>query len=605
MTEPSVAEEDMPLAAGFEPRTHEDWQRLVAEVLNKRRADGDHLDGPAAEAALVTALDGGLSTAGLYLRDDRPLGVPGAMPFTRGRGVRDATLPWDVRQLHDDPDAARSRAAVLDDLEHGVTSVWVHVGDEGVAAADLPEVLADVRLDLAPVVVGSFTDQPGAARALLEVVGDRPSVGGNLGLDPVGAALRTGGEPDLAPLADLVRALEHREGWRAITVDARVLHDAGASEVDALAVAVATGVAYLRHLEAEGLDPVRAFSHVELRLTATADQFLTAACLRAVRRVWARVGEALGVPASDRGLRTHAVTGLRMATREDPFVNVLRNTLAAFGASIGGADAVTVLPHDTVSGLPERFSRRLARNTQVLLADESNVGRVTDPGGGSWYLEALTDEVAEAVWARFQEVERAGGVLAALRDGLLRGWVDEALAARRRLLATRRRPLTGVSTFPNLADTAAQRRPRAALAVGAGAFEPVRDAADFEALRDRARALGSPAVTVRTLGAQRDFGARQGFVANLLAAGGIATTDEVTPVAVLASSRGQYAEHGAAAVAELRAGGATHVLVAGRASELGDAAGTVDGEVYDGMDVVALLVDLLYRLGAPAEGETP
>ena len=114
---------------------------------------------------------------------------------------------------------------------------------------------------------------------------------------------------------------------------------------------------------------------------------------------------------ADRGVRTHAVTSLRMASREEPFVNVLRGTLATFGASVGGADAVTVLPHDTVAGLPERFSRRLARNTQILLADESNVGRVTDPGGGSWYLESLTDEVAERVWARFQEVERAGGVL--------------------------------------------------------------------------------------------------------------------------------------------------------------------------------------------------
>ena len=607
MTTASPPTEPMALAAGFEPRTREDWQRLVADVLNKRRADDDRIAPEAAEAALVTALDGGLSTRGLYLREDRaghPLGLPGAMPFTRGRAVRDGRLPWDVRQLHDDPDVARTRAAVLDDLEHGVTSVWLHVGDEGVATTDLAEVLAEVRLDLAPVVVSSFSDQPGAARALLDVVGDRPSVGGNLGLDPVGAALRTGTEPDLAPLAGLVRALDGRAGWRALTVDARVLHDAGASEVDALAVAVATGVEYPRHLEAEAIHPVTAFGHVEPRVPATADQFLTAAVLRALRRVWARVGEALDVPAADRGARTHAVTSLRMASREDPFVNVLRNTLATFGASIGGADAITVLPHDTVAGLPERFSRRLARNTQILLADESNVGRVTDPGGGSWYLESLTDEVAERAWTRFQEVERAGGVRAALRDGLLRDWVDTATTERERLIATRRRPLTGVSMFPNLADTVPERRPRRAVATSADGFEPRRDAAAFEALRDRARTLDTPAVTVRTLGAQRDFGARQGFVTNLLAAGGIAATDDATPVAVLASSRGQYAAAGREAVEELRAAGATHVLVAGRATELGDAADTVDGEVYDGMDVVALLTDLLDRLGAPAEGET-
>ena len=151
-----------------------------------------------------------------------------------------------------------------------------------------------------------------------------------------------------------------------------------------------------------------------------------------MRRVWARVGEACGVVEDQRGVRTHAVTSLRMFTREDPWVNVLRSTLAAFGASVGGADAITVLPYDTVLGLPERLGRRLARNTQILLADESNVGRVTDPGGGSWYLESLTDQVADAVWSRFQEVERAGGAVQALADGLLHRWVEQACTERDR-----------------------------------------------------------------------------------------------------------------------------------------------------------------------------
>ncbi len=599
MTDPPAAAETIALAAGFPPLGREDWQRLVAAVLNKGRAEDARLDGPAAEAALRRHLEGGLEVDALYLRQDRPLGAPGRMPFTRGREVRDATLPWDVRQLHDDPDPTVTRPAVLDDLEHGVTSVWLHVGDDGVAVADLAESLAEVRLELAPVVVSSVTDQPGAARALLDLVGDRPSVGGNLGLDPVGAAARLGASPDLAPLADLVRECAHREGWRALTVDARVLHDAGATDVDALAVAVATGVEYLRHLEDEGVRTEDAFGHVEFRVAATADQFLTAAALRALRRVWARVGEACGVPEARRGARTHAVTSLRMFSRDDPWVNVLRSTLAVFGASVGGADAVTVLPYDSVAGLPERFGRRLARNTQILLADESNVGRVTDPGGGSWYLESLTDEVADAVWSRFQEVERAGGAVRALADGMLHGWVADATADRDRELATRRRPLTGVSMFPAVGVTSAQRRPRATLPVTDSALVPRRDAGAFEALRDRAAALGDPQVVVRTLGTRRDYGARQAFVTNLLAAGGIRSVDAGSPVAVLASSPRGYAEHGAGAVAELRAAGARRVLVAGRATELGEASGLVDGEVFDGVDVVAFLDDLLDRLGAP------
>ena len=590
------------LAAGFPAQGREEWQRLVAAVLNKTRAEDARLDGPAAERALRRRLEGGLEVDALYLREDRPLGAPGAMPFTRGRSLRDATLPWDVRQLHDDPDPATTRAAVLDDLEHGVSSVWVHVGEDGVAADDLAEALAEVRLDLAPVAVSSTTDQVVAARALLDVAGDRPSCSVSLGLDPFGAAARLGRTPDLAPLAELARASAAREGSHAMTVDARVLHDAGASEVDALAVAVATGVAYLRHLEAEGIPAVQGFGQVELRVGATADQFLTAASLRALRRVWARVAEACGVPEPERGAFTHAVTSLRMFTREDPWVNVLRSTLAVFGASLGGADAITVLPYDTVSGLPERFGRRLARNTQILLADESNVGRVTDPGGGSWYLESLTDQVAAAVWARFQEVERAGGPVRALADGLLHEWVATATEARERDLATRRRPVTGVSMFPATGVTAPRRRPRAVLSTTDRALTPRRDATAYEMLRDRARALGDPVVHVRTLGTRRDFGARRAFVDNVLGAGGIRPTTEHAPVAVLASSKRAYADQAATAVADLRAEGVQRILLAGRARELGEDAHLVDGEIYDGMDVVAFLDGLLDGLGAPAAG---
>jgi methylmalonyl-CoA mutase len=606
MTDASVAPETIALAAGFPAKTRGDWQQLVAAVLNTSRAEDARLDGPAAERALRRRLDGGLEVDPLYLREDRPLGVPGAMPFTRGRRLRDATLPWDVRQLHDDPDRAATRAAVLDDLEHGVSSVWVHVGEDGVAAADLAEVLADVQLDLAPVAVSSTTDQVAAAGALLEAVGDRPTVSLSLGLDPVGAAARLGATPDLAPLADHVRACAGRNGWSAVTVDGRVLYDAGASEVDALAVAVATGVEYLRHLQAEGVPLADAFDQVELRVGASADQFLTAASIRALRRVWARVGEASGVPEPRRGAFTHAVTSLRMFSREDPWVNVLRSTLAAFGASLGGADAITVLPYDSVAGLPERFSRRLARNTQILLADESNVGRVTDPGGGSWYLESLTDQVAAAVWARFQAVEHAGGAVRALADGLLHEWVATAAAERERDLATRRRPLTGVSMFPATDDRPLERRSRTAPRATDRGLTPRRDAAAYENLRDRAAALGAPAVTVRTLGTRRDFGARQAFVTNLLAAGGIRTRDDGAPVAILASSAKGYAEHAPSAVAELRAAGVKRVLVAGRAKELGEHADLVDGEVFNGMDVVAFLDGLLDELGGPdarTEGE--
>ncbi|KGN39503.1 methylmalonyl-CoA mutase subunit beta [Knoellia subterranea] len=561
----------MTLAAHFPERTEVEWRELAAAVVNKSRPEGQGLGAADAVASMRTALEGGLEVDPLYTRpaDPAPLGVPGAMPFTRGRALRDADVPWDVRQLHDDPDAATTRSAVLTDLENGVTSVWLHVGADGVAPADVAEALADVRLELAPVVVSSWDAQVEASDALYAVLSRSAASSGNLGLDPVGAASRTGGEVDLAPLAGAVRRLSDRGEIRAVTVDARVHGDAGASTTDELAFAVATGVAYLRHLESEGVDVAEAFRHIEFRVSATADQFLTAASLRALRRVWARVGESIGVPEADRGARIHAVTGGRMFTRDDAWTNILRSTLATFGASLGGADAISVLPFDTVSGLPTTFSRRIARNTQILLAEESNVARVTDPAGGAWYVESLTDEVAQAIWTAFQEVERAGGIVDALANGVVAQRISDAVAERDTALANRSKPLTGVSMFPLAGEQPLERASRAELPVAANALVPHRDSAAFEALRDRSAAFAAehghaPRVAVPTLDVPRAADRRIDAV-NLLTVAGI---DAVA----------------ADAEAEATLG-------------VGDTA--YEG-VSKGMDVVAFLSSLLDETGAPA-----
>lgn len=614
---PAEPVEGLALAADFPARSHDDWRGLAAKIVNRSRPEGKHLDPEGAEASLRTNLPGGIEIEPLYLRREssRPLGVPGAMPFTRGRALRERETPWDVRQLHDDPDAGTTGEAVLADLEHGVTSVWLHVGDDGLAAADVSRALDGVLLDLAPVVVSSWSDQAGAAAALLDVLrgADSAAVAGSLGHDPIGAAARTGSAPDLGALADAAHAVAGMPQVGAITVDTRPYHDAGCTAVDEIAFAVATGVAYLRHLEAEGVDVAEAFATIDFRVAVTADQFLAAATLRALRRVWARVGEASGVPEDRRGARTHAVTSLRMFTRDDPYVNILRSTLATFGATLGGADAVTVLPFDTVHGLPTPFSRRVARNTQILLAAESNVGMVTDPAGGSWYVEDLTDDLARAAWTAFQEVERAGGMAEALTTGEIRARIDAGVDDRGTAIATRRQPITGVSMFPQLDEHALERQARALLATDEGALAPHRDAEVWEGLRDRAAALGGATVVVAALGARRDFGARETFVANLLAAGGIATrtveggVDDVvaaaaesrSPFVVIASSPKGYAAHAAEAISGLRGAGVERILIAGRAAELGDAADTVDGEIRDGMDVVALLDDTLGRFDSP------
>ena len=253
-----------------------------------------------------------------------------------------------------------------------------------------------------------------------------------------------------------------------------------------------------------------AFDSINFRVTAASDQVATIARLRALRTVWARVGEVFEVSPAKRGARQHAVTSWREITRDDPYVNILRGTIATFSAAVGGAEAITVLPFDTAWGLPNDFSRRLARNTQIVLAEESNIGRVNDPAGGAWYIEALTRDIAEAGWAEFQKIEAAGGMVAALADGLVGQALEELNAGRAKLLATRKLPITGVSEFPNPGETpVTDRTPRPEAPQYAG-LKWQRNSAPFEALRD-ATAGADAKVFLACLGTRRDFGGREGF----------------------------------------------------------------------------------------------
>lgn len=601
------------LAGDFASPTDAQWEAEVVKVLNRGRPPGRELTAEQAISRLRTHTVDGLEIDPLYTRDDRQLGYPGVSPFVRGTTIKTGRMEaWDVRQLFENPDAAATRKEVLVDLERGVTSLWLRLGADGIAPADLAAALEGVKFDLAQVAVSSVDDQDAAASALVDTwrnTGtDLSTVRGNLGLDALGLAAARGTTPDFEPQRAWVkRALAEMPGVRAITVDVTGYHDAGASDVDELAFAIATGVDYLRDLEEAGVSPAQAFGQIEFRVSATADQFTTIARLRALRRAWARVGEVSGVPETGRGAVQHAVTSWRMVSRDDPWVNMLRTTAACFAAAVGGAEAITVLPFDAAVGLPTLFSRRIARNTQIVLAEESNIGRVNDPAGGSWYVESLTDALAEAAWAAAQDIEAAGGMAEA--SDLVAQRIAASVAERDKRLSHRKLPLTGVSMFPNPAEEPLQRDP-APQRLGGGLARR-RDSELFETLRDRA-AKANPKVFLAALGTRRDFGGRLMFTENLLGVAGIApvASEGESPedmvaafrnsgsnVAVLCSSVKIYATDAAAAAAALREAGATKVILAGSTKELGDDASVVDGSLYDGMDVVAFLSNLLDDLG--------
>jgi methylmalonyl-CoA mutase len=387
-----------------------------------------------------------------------------------------------------------------------------------------------------------------------------------------------------------------------VVVDATPVSGAGGSDGQELGFSLAAGVAYLRALVDAGLDVTAAAGLLEFRYTAGVEQFPTIAKLRAGRRLWWRVLEASGAR-PDRGQLQHAVTAPTMYSRRDPYVNLLRATVAGFAAGIGGADAVTVTPFDTALGADTAFSRRIARNTQALLVEESHLARVLDPAGGSWFVESLTRELAAAGWAFFQELEAAGGAVAALDSGLLADKIGAVRDRRARDVATRRTPITGVSEFADLAEKPVEREP---LPDAPGGGLPVhRPAAAFEDRRDRSDAIlaatgARPRAFLATLGPLAAHSTRAGFARNLLHAGGVEAVeagpttgvDEVvaeftgagTPVAVLCSTDELYGERAAETVAALRDAGATHVLLAGSVEVAG-----LDGQLRAGGDALEVI----------------
>lgn len=612
----AAAPESLTLAGDFETPSMQTWAEAVAGVLNKGRPEDKQLTAEQAVARLTTTSVDGLVADPLYV-DAAPgleaLGVPGQAPFTRGTTVRSGDMDaWDVRALHEDPDAKATKAAVLEDLERGATSIWLRVDPDAIRVEDIDTDLSDVLLEMAKIDVTSRTNQVAAAEALLKVfeASDKPKdhLSLNLGLDPIGLAALNGGTPELGQLADFVKRLDGYRNSRAIVVDGTVWHNAGAGDVHEVAWLIATAAEYVRALVDAGLSVDDAFDAINFRVSATTDQINTIARLRALRTVWNRVGEIFGASEEHRGARQHAVTSWRQITRDDAYVNILRGTISCFGAAVGGAEAITVLPFDAAWGLPNEFSRRVARNTQILLAEESNIGRVNDPAGGAWTIEAMTTQIAEKAWAEIQRVEAAGGMIAALADGSIQAALDELNTERAKRLATRKLPITGVSEFPNPTEAKLERKAWQNVPQFAG-LNWRRDAEVFEELRDATDGTDAK-VFLACLGTRRDFGAREGFASNYFHIAGLATpqvdggsTYEIvaawqasgTPVVCLCSSAKIYAEQGIEVARALKDAGAKRVLLAGNIKELGDesAGELIDGTIAMGMDVVAGLNEIL------------
>lgn len=612
---------DLKLAAEFPPVSREDWLKLVEKTLK----------GATFERKLVSKTYDGLSIQPLYER------AKDAAPVAN----RAAGTPWKVMQRIDLPDPKAANREALHDLENGAAGLTLvfagapsanGYGLADVSVESLSQVLENVWLDAAAIRFDArgrvfatamnfiaHMDQRGIDLSKLDVT---------LGIDPMGALVALGSVPQ-APddaigkrarfAADLVK---RKFSGRVFIADGRPIHDAGGSEAQELAYVLACAVMYWRALEAAGLSLDDARKQISFLLVADADQFLTTAKFRALRKLWARVEEAAKVPPLP--IKLHAETAWRMMTRFEPSVNWLRETIAVFAAGTGGADTITALPHTAALGLPDRFARRMARNLQLILLEESNIHRVSDPNAGSGAIETLTGELCAVAWKLFQEIEALGGAAESLFSGFVQSKVAQVREARAKNIARRKDPLTGTSEFLNLhestpavLDVPKPVSPLQKPAAWALAVPRIRLAEPFEQLRDAARHSGiRSTVFLANLGAPADFTPRASFAKNFFEAGGIealsnegftsadalaaAFKKSGASIACLCGSDEIYAREAEASARALKQAGAIAVYLAGRPGEHEASAwkkAGIGGFIYAGSDVLAALQQIHATLG--------
>jgi methylmalonyl-CoA mutase len=626
--------DELSLASEFPAANRDEWLRLVSGVLK----------GASFDKKLVAKTYDGVSIEPLYERAN-------AGPIA-GR----APGPWQIMQRMDHPEPAAANAEALHDLENGATGLSLtfsgSVGSYGfgLGHSRLDTAIAGIRIDAGIAIeLDLGADAEDTLAAVLAAARARQiapaSANIRFGLDPLGAALASGHSPRPldqvgSHLAETTADLK-RQGFRGpfAVADGRVVHNAGGSEAQELGYVLAVAAAYLRALTSAGVALEEARTLIFFRLAADVDQFLTIAKFRALRKLWARVEEACGL--APRPIFISAETAWRVMTKRDPWLNMLRVTMAVVAAGLGGANSVTALPYTMALGLPDRFARRVARNTHLVLLEESNLAKVQDPAAGSGAVEALTHELAVVAWALFQDFERAG-VATALAQGMLQDKVAATRAERQHAIALRKDALTGTSEFPDLKET-----PVTVLHVTAKPIAPAKTRVDvkpvpafrlaepFERLRDLsdahlARTGSRPKVFLANLGQIADFSARSLFAKNFFEAGGIEAVTNDGFVAAAASPNGAprtdlaaltvafrasradllclcssdevYQTQAISAGEAVRDQGARHVYLAGRPRDLEGAlrAAGIQSFIHAGCDVLAML-DAAYRLLEPGQ----
>lgn len=568
-----MSEKPSPTSETFPSVSNEDWMQAVEKVLKGKSFE-----------TLVTKDIGGLKREPLYTEETSatatdPSGLPGFAPFIRGtQAVNDRFLPWHIVSRFEPGRKNADNADVLTDLNGGVSALLIDLSScetNSRTSSQIAELLDGVQLDIAPLILRpSLNVQDGIEIffKLIEQKGGSDSAA-FLDFDPIGVAAAHDIPADLGLVPNLI---EQASAWPQATLlsaSGMTYHNSGADHASELAYTMATLIAYVNALTLAGLSAADALSKITITLSADTDFFAGIAKIRAARALWSQICKAYNV--SGLAPKIHAEGSQRSYSVADPWVNILRATIATLGAGIGGANFISVAPCTSVSDGDSQLTRRVARNTQIILQEESHIGRVTDPAGGSWYIENLSRELAETAWELIQKIDAIGGIQSALETGMVAKQINELQTEMDMAVANRHIPVLGVTEFPNLGE--APLTPRQPF--GEGPLKEYRPASVFEQLRLTALAA-RPKVYLATFGREAQFTGRANFAANLFAAGGIDAiigsggediktiakefTESGAKIAAICGTDDAYETHGEALASELKQAGVMHLWLAGK-----------------------------------------
>ena len=552
----------------FQAPTTQEW-------LDKIEVD---LKGADFQKKLVWRTNEGFNVQPFYRREDlanlkTPDALPGEFPFVRGN--KKDSNEWYVRQniKVDDPVEANKKA--LDILNKGIDSIGFRFGGDMVSPSFIETLLKDIRLDIVEV---SYRTCPRHAVELAEILVkyfekqgyDKEKIVGGVGFDPIDKMLQKGKDttPMLAQLPKLVETLKDYPNLRCVMVHSDTLNNAGAYIVQELGYALAWGNEYLQELVDAGVDVDTAAKSIKFYMGISENYFMEIAKFRAARLLWAQIVKQYE-PKCDCACKMiiNASTSTYNQTLFDSYVNLLRSQTEAMSAALGGVHSMVVTPFDTPYEKATDFSERIARNQQLLIKEESHFDRIVDPSAGSYYIEHLTDALAQEAWKIFLKIEDEGGFLEAVKKGIVQDDINATNVKRHGDAAKRKEFLLGTNQFPNFTEKSEGKRAQGAACCCHGdgceptfkKLETTRLAADFEDLRIHTEETKVPTAFMLTIGNLAMRQARAQFSCNFLACAGYKVIDNLgfktveegvdaalkanADIVVICSSDDEYAEY--------------------------------------------------------------